>query len=494
MLFAHCWGTKEQKSFLRHHKPRRKRNTGRNTPDTTSTSTTPTTTMRIAGAKTHRTFLAGLGAVYAVVATLLVSRSGAREMLLNDVQVKGSHFSFHQAPSPSIPYFNYSHTDLRSQLENQQVHAIELKFGFESQNQDFPVYATRGIDGVSSCPNVSFCLQEVRQYTVAHSNHFPIFVILEATSDAQIPTAKWFWDWFDTALTSAWPEYDIVKPSDVMGSFSTAKASVKARGWPSLQSSMGKVVFLLRVNQTAYSDGTNNLQDRVGFPIFPLGTNTSGDAVVFESTHPLYHVKDIQDAVQQNSLVITRTDATFTPEDVDAFDTDTYFALLDADGDGQTTTAEMEHLFGEGMKDFTDDQTSSTETIISTLNTAVFECAGAYADTVNREQFGCVMNDLKGVLPAPESLLTVQARTASAKKSGAHILLTDYPAAPFKGAPASTYWWLSFDTACNPVTTCGCDMDDFLALDTCGNPASWPRASPLAVTAVFLLAFNKLFL
>lgn len=437
---------------------------------------------------------APLYAVVAVAMLLLAGQGEAREMLLNDVQVKGSHFSFHQAPEPSIPYFNYSHTDLRSQLENQQVHAIELKFGFESQNQDFPVYATSGIDGVSSCPNVSFCLQEVRQYTVANSNHFPIFVILEATSDAQIPTAKWFWDWFDTALTSAWPEYDIVKPSDVMGSFTTVKASVKARGWPSLQSSMGKVVFLLRVNQTAYSDGTNNLKDRVGFPIFPLGTNTSGDAVVFESTHPLYHVKDIQDAVQQNYLVITRTDATFTPEGVEAFDADTYFALLDADGDGQTTTTEMEHLFGAGMKDFTDDQTSSTETILSKLYTAVFECAGAYADTVNREQFGCVLNDLKSVLPAPESLLTVQARTASAKKSGAHILLTDYPAAPFKGAPATTYWWLTFDTACNPVTTCDCVMEDFLALDTCNNPASWPRVSAFAMAAMLVLAMSRLLL
>lgn len=423
--------------------------------------------------------------LFVLLAALL---SEGREMLLNDIQVKGSHFSFHQAPQPSIAYFNYSHADLESQLEKQDVHAVELKFGFESQNQDFPVYATRGIDGVSSCPNVSFCLQAVRRYTVAHPNHFPLFVVLEAAATSQMPTSKWVWDWFDGALTAVWPQYEIVKPRDVMGSFASVKKSVRARGWPTLRSCMGKVVFLLRVNATAYADTPNGLQDRVGFPIRELGDDSAADAVVFETAHPLYRTKDIQAAVRSNYLVLTRTDATFTPAGVDAFDAAAYFALLDADGDGRATTAELEALFGAGMQDLTDGATSSPAAIVRALGTAVFECAGAGADAVTRAQFECVLADLRAVLPAPESLVTVQARTASAKKSGAHILLTHHPAPPFKGAPAGTYWWLDFGRGCNPVTACECYLADYIAIDRCSAAARVHGAVP-CLTVFLLLIF-----
>lgn len=410
-------------------------------------------------------------------------------MLLNDIQVKGSHFSFHQAPEPSIAYFNYSHASLESQLENQQVHAVELKFGFESQNQDFPVYASRGIDGRSSCPNVSFCLQEVRRYTVAHPNHFPLFVVLEASATSQMPTSKWVWDWFDAALTSVWPAYEIVKPRDVMGSFPSVRKSVRARGWPPLRSCMGKVVFLLRVNASAYADTPNGLADRVGFPIHELGTAGGADAVVFETAHPLYRTKDIQAAVRENYLVLTRTDATFTPAGVDAFDADAFFALLDADGDGRAAVGDLEALFGAGMADLTDGATSSPAAIARALGTAVFECAGAGADAVTRAQFACVLGDLRAVLPAPESLATVQARTAAAKKSGAHVLLTHHPAPPFKGAPAATYWWLDFDRACNPVTACECYLADYIAIDRCSTAARVHGALPCFTLFLLTLFF-----
>jgi len=124
---------------------------------------------------------------------------------------------------------------------------------------------------------------------------------------------------------------------------------------------------------------------------------------------------------------------------------------------------------------------------LKAVDSAVYTCAGAKADGVTLTQFSCFMDAVSGKMPAAEGLVTARARLASAKKSGAHIILTNYPTAPFKGAPASKYWFLDdFESACNPVTTCNCYLSDFIAMTKCSAAAHNTVIIPLALLLALL--------
>eukprot|EP00727_Mastigamoeba_balamuthi_P002971 m51a1_g12671 hypothetical protein (407) ;mRNA; r:947-2578 len=394
-------------------------------------------------------------------------------MSINDVQVKGTQMSFHQASPSTIAFWNYTHSSLLTQLSDQNVRAVELKFRFEGG--DFVVYNVRGVDGLSSCPNVSKCMQQVYQHTLARPKHPLLFVVVEPAHDSAAAPVEWtqyLWDWLDSALSISWPSSQIVTPKEVLGDFASLSEAVLSRGWPSLSSSVGRMMFLLRVNGSNYfpADGPGK---RVAFPIFRIGS-ADPNAVVFEEPDPVLRYKDIQKAVRRNFLVLTRSDWAFIPSGVSAFDEDAFLKAADSNMDGAVGRDEAVALFVDGFWDAAEPAASAARA--AALDTAIYQCAGADAKEIPKASFGCLS------LPTPEGLVGVRARYAAALTSGAQVVTTKYAAAPFKGAPASLFWWSDLVVGCNPVLACECDMASMVASDICTAPS--PRASPgVAVVA-----------
>jgi len=112
--------------------------------------------------------------------------------------------SFHVAPTPTVPFFNYTHSKITTQLSEQGVHAIELRF--RVVGGDFIVSMTPGIDGQSNCPNLTRCMQSAHNFTITNNGHWPLFLIIEAADDSS-KFNKWTWDWLDNAIAAIWPRY-----------------------------------------------------------------------------------------------------------------------------------------------------------------------------------------------------------------------------------------------------------------------------------------------
>lgn len=125
-----------------------------------------------------------------VVFAISVALCCAREMLINDIQVKGSSHSYHVIPRLSVPFFNFSHPTISSQLSFQGVFAVEIDFEFVGG--EFAVFKTRNVDDVSNCPNVTFCLRSVHNFSTSGSGRFPLFIIISSSN--QNPLSKWVWD------------------------------------------------------------------------------------------------------------------------------------------------------------------------------------------------------------------------------------------------------------------------------------------------------------
>lgn len=276
-----------------------------------------------------------------------------------------------------------------------------------------------------------------------------------------------------------------------MGPFGTLRESVKAQGWPSYASCKGRVIFLLKVDATSYSASSNNLATRMGFPVYNLDdatANGDGNAVVFEQPNPMFRFEDQKAATGDGFLLITRADSAFVSPDItDPYDAATYFKVADSNHDNVASRDELYLLFGTGFDDMVDSM-ATPPNLMNEVDNAMFACAGANSDGVGPDGFDCVMRNLRSKLPPAEGMTAVKSRLSAAQESGAQVILTNLPAPPFKGAPGDRYWWVTMKAQCNPVTTCDCDMEEFIAMTRCTSTATH------SATPTLLSSFSSSFM
>ncbi|MFS3136404.1 Ca2+-dependent phosphoinositide-specific phospholipase C [Gluconacetobacter sacchari] len=239
---------------------------------------------------------------------------------LDQVQVIGSHNSYHAGVEPGIlaeigrtspdlaRLLDYAHPPLSTQLD-QGVRQLELDIYADSQGGRFAdphrpghpeekwplppaeaalmrqpglkVMHIPDIDQHATCQPLKACLQEIRTWSHAHPDHVPVFVILEIEQSNDVPgttPAELFnagtFDTLDETIRSVFAPNDLLTPDDVRGRDPSLSAAVSARGWPTLARSRGKIVFLLdqRDNGPLYLEGHPSLRGRVAF------TNAAPDA------------------------------------------------------------------------------------------------------------------------------------------------------------------------------------------------------------------------
>src|SRR5207247_1030600 len=108
-----------------------------------------------------------------------------KTLRVNDVQVLGTHNSYHLRPSRSLSpddESNYAHPPLDQQLAS-GIRGLEI----DVQNaQDFPVYHSIIVDQSSNCPTLADCLDTVAQWSSANPGHVSITVFIELK---EIPTS-----------------------------------------------------------------------------------------------------------------------------------------------------------------------------------------------------------------------------------------------------------------------------------------------------------------
>lgn len=275
---------------------------------------------------------------------------------LNEIQVMGTHNSFHVAPPPDelarlaaldaeqAAQREYTHPDLTTQLGEEKIRQIELDVFADSKGglysnpafgrgadepagpdedpMDQPgtkVLHEQDVDHHSVCPTLVACLGEVKTWSDAHPDHVPIAINIQFKDgplifdvpDQAVPE-KWTtaaMDGLDGEIRSVFDEDQIITPDDVRGRHATLEEAVLAKDWPTLGDSRGKVLFLM-INpepyRSIYLDGHPGLQGRL---LFTNAEPGQPDASYVGLDDPVADGARIADLVEKGYLVRTRADA-----------------------------------------------------------------------------------------------------------------------------------------------------------------------------------------
>jgi len=245
----------------------------------------------------------------------------AETLRLNQIQMLGSHNSYHIAPEPrllealkklteSIPEakdigdpasIDYTHATLDVQLDR-GARTFELDIVADPAGGNFakpkgpgvlgvtdPVMPTDmdapgikvlhivDVDQISTCQTLKICLSIVHTWSQAHPNHLPIAIQLELKNDGLpkpfdltevTPFGVSELADMDTEIRSIFPEESLITPDSVRGSSADLRTAVTTTGWPTVASTRGKVMFFLDNSgdsSDAYRSGAPSLQGRVAF-------------------------------------------------------------------------------------------------------------------------------------------------------------------------------------------------------------------------------------
>ena len=289
---------------------------------------------------------------------IFLGAAGQAQLRLNQIQVIGSHNSYHAGLAPSATVWlqklnpksaaalDYRHPPLDVQLSSgvrqveidvysdaeggRYAHPANLKFisaaslpldpPFDPkglfQKPGFKVMHEQDIDYRSSCQPFTGCLAVILNWSKAHPGHLPIFVLIETKDgrphpEFQVEPEKFtpaVFDALDQELRSVFEAAKMIVPDDLRGSHATLEEAVLKGKWPSLESARGKVVFLLDQRRAGpdYLAGHPSLKGRV---IFTNAKPGSPDAAFVEVNDPLKDPALIPNLVRKGYLIRTRTDA-----------------------------------------------------------------------------------------------------------------------------------------------------------------------------------------
>jgi hypothetical protein len=276
---------------------------------------------------------------------------------INQIQVIGTHNSYHAGLLPGIAKLveqknpevfkslDYAHVGLAVQLDH-GIRQIELDIFADSRGgryahpfgpkmvaeaglppdadpypdgimlkPGFKVMHVQDIDYMSNCQPFIACLQIVRNWSNAHPEHVPIFILVETKQD--VPDAKLAWttpepytsatfDALDAEIRSVFSKDEMITPDQVRGHYRTLNDAILHDAWPTLAEARGKVIFLMDQKPVGpvYLKGHPSLRGRI---LFTNATPGNPDAAFVEENDG--SAAEIDDLVRKGYLVRTRADS-----------------------------------------------------------------------------------------------------------------------------------------------------------------------------------------
>ena len=287
-----------------------------------------------------------------------ISRAG-EPIRLNQIQVIGTHNSYHIAPSASIfglvgprgpqlgKGLDYGHRPLVEQFTQLGVRQVELDLFADPKGGRYAKPAARlilekmgrdpgpdpdeggqlrvpgpkifhiqDIDFRSNVATFAEALHQIRNWSQAHPDHVPILVQIELKEDPVfgLPTrpAKFGSTGLDTVdreIRAVFPAPTLLTPDDVRGTFATLPEAIQQRGWPLLDEVRGRVLFGLDVDEVTWNLYLLNHAALAGRVMFiPVGPDHPAAAWTIVND-PVKDFDKIQSLVRAGFLVRTRADA-----------------------------------------------------------------------------------------------------------------------------------------------------------------------------------------
>ena len=281
------------------------------------------------------------------------------DIKLNQIQVIGTHNSYHLAPQPKLleliaatsqrasTAIDYSHAPIATQLDEYGVRQLELdvyadpkgglfanpigkslltakandprmQFDFQAamSKPGMKIIHSPGFDYATTVPTLVDALTQIRNWSHANPKHVPILVMIELKEDVTGPAGvkpiafnSDLLNTIDSEIRSVVPANGMLTPDNVRGDFKTLSAAILERGWPTLADCRGKLLFALDNEGSLadrYLEGHPILNDRVMF----ASVNESHPAAAWMKINdPIRDYDKIQAMVAKGFLVRTRADA-----------------------------------------------------------------------------------------------------------------------------------------------------------------------------------------
>ena len=291
-----------------------------------------------------------------------------RTLRINQIQVIGSHNSYHTGIAPSerkvieekdpkaMRALEYAHAALPDQLTG-GVRQVEIDVyadtrgaryahpaivdkvaaaglpadpDFDPQHEmdkpGFKVMHVAGVDQRSSCHTFIACLTIIRGWSQQHPQHLPVFVLVEtkqgrpgAAADTKGPEAftSATFDALDAEIRSVFSLQEMITPDQVRGSYETLVEAVQASGrgdvghgkkpggWPTVAEARGKVIFLMD-QRPVESVYTEGHPSLRGRVLFTNAVPGAPDAAFTEENSGTK--AEIDALAKQGYLIRTRTD------------------------------------------------------------------------------------------------------------------------------------------------------------------------------------------
>jgi hypothetical protein len=287
---------------------------------------------------------------------------------INQIQVIGSHNSYHSGIAPSerklieqqnpkaMRALDYVHPPLAAQLTG-GVRQLEIDVYADSKGgryshpaivdkvaeaglpadpdfdplhemdkPGFKVMHVQNFDQRSSCHTFIACLTIIRGWSQQHPKHLPIFILVETKQgragaapapNGPEPFTSATFDALDAEIRSVFSPSEMITPDQVRGSYATLVEAIhpassavptsigKSGGWPTLAQARGKVIFLMD-QRPVEAVYTEGHPSLRGRMIFTNAAPGSPDAAFTEENSGTK--AEIDALARQGYLIRTRTD------------------------------------------------------------------------------------------------------------------------------------------------------------------------------------------
>ncbi len=226
---------------------------------------------------------------------------------VNQIQVKGTHNSYHLKNGPTtLPQWDYFFDPLDVQLNQQGVRQLELDVHYTpgQPRATWEVLHVPFVDPKSTCPDLAACLSLVRTWSDSHPGHHLLFVLIEPKDAVDSNKIVGHYDELDEAILAVWPKERVLRPDDVRGSHKTLREALEEDGWPTLGQTRNKAMFVMLNSghhRTNYLKGHPNLEGRV---IFMRGGQGEPWSAIIETSD----TKKVSAAVKAGYLVRSKAD------------------------------------------------------------------------------------------------------------------------------------------------------------------------------------------
>lgn len=285
-------------------------------------------------------------------------------MRLNEVQVIGTHNSYHIQPRPALLALiasvaplealaiEYTHRPLDEQLGDLGIRQVELDVYADPTGglyampvgpiavQGYPdpfkpemfapglkVLHGPDVDFETTCTTFAICLNTIKAWSDANPGHLPVMIQVEAKDEplplppefvlppelpplaVPVPFGNAALDEIDATIRSVFSEDQLITPDDVRGDRATLEDAVLKDGWPTLNETRGRFLFTLDnedAKRDLYIAGHPSLQGRVLFTNTPPG---SAESAFVKVNEPQGNQTLISQLVAAGYIVRTRADA-----------------------------------------------------------------------------------------------------------------------------------------------------------------------------------------